>query len=169
MDLLAIISVLYQPVVLAGIFIALVLFVILWKVDSAFQGSRSWIARNPLVIDGDTIYCKRRKIRLHGIDAPEIGQFGGTEAKKYLELLVAEGPIRVKHLDTDVYGRSVACIYGRRGDLCQLMVSNGYAVASFHQDYKEVEQWARRHKRGLWKNHGIENPADWRRRQSGSR
>ena len=164
MDFSVIISVLRQPVVLAGIFIALFLCGILWKIISAVGTSRSQVFHNPLVIDGDTIYCGRRKIRLHGIDAPEIGQRGGTEAKKQLELLINRDSVRVEYLDTDIYDRSIARIHGRKGDLCRLMVSNGYAVAAFHQDYKGDEKQARRHKRGLWKKHGIEDPAVWRRR-----
>ena len=169
MDFSEIISVLLQPAVLAGVFIAFILLLILWKINSLFQAFRGQILHRPLVIDGDTIYSDRRKIRLRGIDAPEIGQRGGTEAKRQLELLVNEGPVRVEYLDTDVYDRLIARIYGRRGDLCRLMVANGYAVAAFHRDYKGDEKRARSHKRGLWATHGIENPAAWRRKHPGPR
>ena len=60
--------------------------------------SKEIINGYPKIIDGDTLVIKKLKIRLFGIDAPEIKQtcknefnenyFCGEEAKKYLNMYI---------------------------------------------------------------------------------
>jgi micrococcal nuclease len=121
-----------------------------------------YVVRNPLVIDGDTIFSDGRKIRLHGIDAPEMDQAGGAEAKAALQSLLRGRPVRIEPLDTDRYGRTVARLHTDR-DICQAMVRAGFAVASFHHDYRRDEIRARRKRTGLWARGGIDDPAAHRR------
>jgi endonuclease YncB( thermonuclease family) len=66
------------------------------------------------VYDGDTfkVKCNGRdqKIRLCGIDAPEIKQPLGIESRNYLRSLIAKASnqVIVIEMDRDKYGRSVA-------------------------------------------------------------
>jgi len=43
------------------------------------------------VVDGDTIKIKRQRIRLYGMDAPEMSQHGGARSKSHLIRLLRNG------------------------------------------------------------------------------
>lgn len=91
------------------------------------------------VIDGDTIdvmldlgfsiYHKVR-LRLYGINAPEMGTAEGREAKKFLESLIAMEPavtLRTLKDKTDKFGRYLADLRGAHGSLNRLMIDGGHA------------------------------------------
>jgi len=79
-------------------------------------------ARSPIVgvasvIDGDTLDIHGQRIRLHGIDAPESGQFCEKEGKQYrcgqraaLALVdkIGRATVRCEQRDIDRYKRIVA-------------------------------------------------------------
>ena len=62
------------------------------------------------IIDGDTIETSVRKnpVRIQGIDTPEKGQPGYSDAKKALSELLKDQKVTVTPVATDVYGRTVA-------------------------------------------------------------
>ena len=62
------------------------------------------------IIDGDTIETsvRKKRIRIEGIDTPEKGQPGYSEAKKALNQLLKDEKVTVTPVATDVYGRTVA-------------------------------------------------------------
>jgi len=62
------------------------------------------------IVDGDTIETSVRKkpVRIQGIDTPEKGQSGYSEAKKALENLLKNEKVTVSPVATDIYGRTVA-------------------------------------------------------------
>ncbi len=122
---------------------------------------------DPFVIDGDTIVSDQVRIRLHGIDAPELSQAGGAEARTHLIRLIAGGAVRIEPIGTDKFGRTVARVHARSGDLSRLMVRNGYARAAYGADYAEEETRARRGRAGLWAGPGIPSPAAHRARAAG--
>lgn len=115
------------------------------------------------VVDGDSIVANSQgrdlRIRLWGIDAPEIGQPGGPEARNRLEQLVHPGHRVVVHpVQTDRSGNILATV-GPEDDWAAnvLMVAEGHAV---HMDVddsasnaclSEAEAAARDHKMGMWK------------------
>ena len=114
------------------------------------------------VVDGDTIQIGAVHIRLHGIDAPEIGQtcegpqgtaFAcGRVATDALAALIGGAPVACAPRDTDRYGRTVArCTVAGR-DLGRAMVADGFATAyrRFAMDYADEEIAARRAGRGFW-------------------
>lgn len=73
-------------------------------------------ARVTCVVDGDTVWIRREKIRLAEIDAPEIN--GKCAAEKALARratarlieLLQSGDIRIDRTGTDRYGRTLARI-----------------------------------------------------------
>jgi endonuclease YncB( thermonuclease family) len=69
-----------------------------------------------LAIDGDTLVCNHRKIRLTNVYAAEMNQPGGTAAKKRLQAKISSGEVTLRPLGTDKYGRTLAEVYvnGRR-------------------------------------------------------
>jgi len=117
---------------------------------------------DPYVIDGDTIVSDRVRIRLSGIDAPEMSQQGGSRARTYLIRLIAGGAVRIEPIGTDRYGRTVARVHARCGDLGRIMVRDGYARAAYGTDYETEERQARSIRAGLWAGSGISSPAEYR-------
>lgn len=64
------------------------------------------------VADGDTITVldstnTQTRIRLHGIDCPEIGQDFGQVAKKHVADLIVGKIVNIEVTDIDRYGRSI--------------------------------------------------------------
>lgn len=132
------------------------------------------------VNDGDTITAfvdgRYEKIRLIGIDAPEMGQrpWGGR-AKKHLEdILSSAGPVYVEYdvEKRDKYGRILAYIKTASGRLVNAdMLRDGYAVLfTFPPNVKRVDDMisaqkqAREARLGIWGANGLtQAPVDWRR------
>ena len=126
------------------------------------------------VIDGDTIDIDGERVRLHGIDAPELGQSfwcrgrefdGGAMATAVLEALVAGVDLRCEPIERDCFGRLVAKCFSRGGiDVGRRLVASGWALAfrRYSLDYVPDETKARESFRGLWRG-TFENPWDWRR------
>lgn len=124
----------------------------------------SFTIRDALVIDGDTIWHGGQKIRLIGIDAPEIDTADGRRAKKHLEGLLAGRLIRVLPKGHDQYGRLLAVLWTGKGDVCKAMVEAGFAIASrYETQYARVMRDAERSRRGLWRHGPIADPAAHRR------
>lgn len=121
--------------------------------------SPSHDGHDPYVIDGDTIVSDGALIRLVGIDAPELSQPGGAEARSHLIRLIAGGAVRIEPLSADRYGRMVARVHARCGDLGRRMVRDGYALSYFRADYRAEEKFARKKRAGLWAGPGISSPA----------
>jgi hypothetical protein len=88
---------------------ALVLGVLLFPFAAA-AGERC------LAIDGDTLVCNHRKVRLTNVYAAELNQAGGYAAKRRLQSIIAGGDVQLRPFGTDRYGRTLAEVYvnGRR-------------------------------------------------------
>ena len=80
------------------------------------------------VTDGDTLRCGDERIRLLGIDAPEIHgcrqgrvcvRGDGNASKRSLEAMMG-GPVSVQRVGQDRYGRTLAQVYvGGRNVACE--------------------------------------------------
>jgi endonuclease YncB( thermonuclease family) len=79
------------------------------------------------VIDGDTFAYGNERIRIHGIDTPELSEPGGVEAADRLRALLQEGPVTMVSGPTDDYGRTLADVFANRRNLAQILVAEGYA------------------------------------------
>jgi len=62
------------------------------------------------VIDGDTFKTANR-IRLENVDAPEMSQSGGSDAKQKLESLISGKEVVYEEQARDKYGRIVAQVW----------------------------------------------------------
>lgn len=79
---------------------------------SLFICSCSYRSKCVRVIDGDTIVMEDKShIRLAEIDALELHQDHGMEAKHFLESLILNKEVKVNVTGSDKYGRKVAEIY----------------------------------------------------------
>jgi endonuclease YncB( thermonuclease family) len=124
-----------------------------------------------IAIDGDTLFRSGERMRLLGLDAPELGQTCtvdalpvpcGRRAREALAALVKDG-VSCRSRSRDGYGRALVTCRTTVGDLSEQMVALGEAVAAGCCRTQEVE--ARRARRGLWAG-SFDRPADWRRAHS---
>ena len=86
------------------------------------------------VVDGDTLWYQGRKIRLLAIDAPEIkGRCPNERAQaeaatRHLIVLLSTGLVRIECHGRDRYGRYLARIWTRSGEVGPTMIGAGLAV-----------------------------------------
>ena len=111
--------------------------------------------------DGDSLTVAGKRIRLFGIDAPEIDQIctrGGSrwacgqEAATQLSKLVTGMEVRCTPTGSDGFGRILARCTAGSVDVNRTMVALGYAVAfrKYSNQYASAEMTAKNNKRGLW-------------------
>ncbi|EOI6576049.1 thermonuclease family protein [Campylobacter upsaliensis] len=131
------------------------------------------------VIDGDTIellaktskenpynHIAKLKIRLYGIDAPELKQAYGKEAKEFLSALVLKQEVNLIIENKDKYDRFVGTLFLKGQDINKEMVKNGYAHAyeSFSKKYLAEQADAKMFKLGLWQDEKAVKPSEFRRK-----
>jgi endonuclease YncB( thermonuclease family) len=126
------------------------------------------------VVDGDTIHIGETKIRLHGIDAPELKQTCKTKkgqtqlcgqlAKQSLEAQVRGQQVRCEGDERDRYGRLIAVCYVGPFNINERMVADGWALAyrQYSKDYVRAENFAKARKEGMWRTEFVP-PWEWRR------
>jgi endonuclease YncB( thermonuclease family) len=124
------------------------------------------------VADGDTLRVGGVRIRLSGVDAPELSQQCGSSGRKvacgamaadWLRQRVEGREIACNPVDTDRYGRSVAVCRVRSEDVGAALVEAGWATAyrRYSLAYIGQEDRARSARRGIW-SVGFEPPAQYR-------
>ena len=135
-----------------------------------------------IVIDGDTLKIKNEKIRLSGIDSPEIkqtckkpyltisfytffknyncGEISKLKIKKYTKAKI----IKCIFSSRDRYNRLIAECYVDNKNINSWMVKNGYAIAyrKYSKKFISEEKYAKKHKLGLWQGIFI-MPEKWRK------
>lgn len=120
--------------------------------------------------DGDTITILQNKqqikVRLFGIDAPELKQPYGKKSKQFLANLIAGEVVEVDKNGKDRYKRTIGTIYLNGADINAQMVASGYAWAyrKFSKKYTAQESKAKSQKLGLWRDKEPIPPWEWRRR-----
>ena len=126
------------------------------------------------IIDGDTIILNSEKIRLYGIDTPEIKQtctdnYGhtylcGVKAKLELEKIIGSKKVSCIKKTKDRYKRSISICYVDENDINSLMVKRGWALAyrKYSKKYLKDEAIAKLNNAGMWSGKFIA-PWKWRR------
>ena len=109
------------------------------------------------VADGDSFTCKMKSgkkqfIRMSGIDAPEIKQTYGQNARHALNTALLGKTVRLKNISQDRYGRTLATVYVGNEDQNLNMVATGnawvYRRYNTQTQYFQAEELARQHKIG---------------------
>lgn len=119
--------------------------------------------------DGDTITVlqgkQQAKIRLYGIDAPELKQPYGKKSKQFLANLIAGEVVEVDENGEDRYKRTIGTVYLGGIDINAQMVANGYAWAyrKFSKKYTAQESQAKKQRLGLWRDKEPVPPWEWRK------
>ena len=133
------------------------------------QGA-SFEARVTRVSDGDSLWVRPldggapRRVRLQGIDAPEICQPGGRAARDALAARLERATVTVRPQAEDDYGRQLAVIVWRGEDINRWLVREGWAVAYTRYSWRYLPQQALAwwEGRGIWQGR-FDTPEDWRR------
>ena len=135
------------------------------------------------VVDGDTIIINEKKIRLFGIDAPELDQHCtkpwiqfnfidlnknyncGLVAKEKLKKIISKNEINCKGEKYDRYKRLIAICFKKGKDLNKWLVRNGLAInyTKYSKKYLRDENQAKREKVGLWSGE-FDEPWEWRKK-----
>lgn len=144
--------------------------------------------RVTVVHDGDTVSIRAgsfagiptrlERVRLIGVDAPELGQEPwGRRSKRQLKKLISESNwiVRVE-LDVekrDRYGRLLAYLWGRNGRLLnEELIETGYALpytvppnVKYAERLRAARTRAEGKRAGFWGADGLaERPGEWRRK-----
>ena len=121
------------------------------------------------VMEGDVIKVRKDKrtisIKLYGIDCPELKQSYGNTAKKYTSNLCLAKMVKVKVINKDKFGRTIAQIILDNGNILNTeLVKHGYAWYqkgySIDESIAKLEIEAKADYRGLWQD--PEPVAPWK-------
>lgn len=124
------------------------------------------------IADGDTftmlVNNEKIKIRLYGIDCPEKGQDFSNVAKEFLSGYVFGKTVSVKEMDTDRYGRTIGMVTIEGINVNEKLLEAGlawhYTTFDKNPAWAELEEEAKKAKRGLWVNHNPIPPWDYRKK-----
>ena len=129
------------------------------------------------IADGDTITVldstkTQHKIRLAGIDAPELKQAFGQASKKHLSDLVFDRDVILDCGKTDKYKREVCVVLvdGQDANLAQVKAGMAWWYRAYAKEqipehraqYQVAEMDAQRQRIGLWQDAEPVPPWEWR-------
>jgi micrococcal nuclease len=125
------------------------------------------------VIDGDTLRVnhegKSVKVRLYGVDCPEIKQAGGKAARALVRRLAFGRVLFIDSKGIDRYKRVIGKVYLLLGKtLSRELVKAGRCwwykrYAPHDETLAELEDEAKAEKRGLWADPNPTPPWEWRK------
>ncbi len=125
------------------------------------------------VYDGDsfTLLDEKNveyKIRLHGIDCPELKQAYGKAAKYYVSGLIYNQYVTVETDKKDRYGRNIGIVKMANGKILnEEILKNGFAWHYLEYDtnplWTDMENSAKTAKIGLWVDSSPMAPWIWRK------
>jgi len=134
----------------------------------------AYAARVSRVFDGDTVWVRPldggryRKLRIDGIDAPEICQSGGLASRDALARRVLDQVVSVSVRRHDDYGRGLAKLTHQGDDVAAWMVAQGQAWSYRWRrslgPFKDEEERARRARKGIFADAAAELPRAFRQR-----
>lgn len=100
------------------------------------------------VVDGDTLRCGAERVRLIGIDAPELpghcrpgrhcAPGDGFESKRSLAHLVDGRPVRIERYGQDHYGRTLAVAWSGGINLACAQLRSGQAIYKPQWDTRDL-------------------------------
>ncbi len=134
----------------------------------------TWSGTVTHVTDGDTLWVRPQrggapvKIRIDGVDAPEICQPHGERARAALEQRVLHQLVQVRIRAVDDYQRPLAALRLQGDDVPRWLVLQGHAWSyRYRRDagpYAAEERRARLARRGLFADAQAELPRAFRKR-----
>jgi endonuclease YncB( thermonuclease family) len=153
---------------IVDILTALVLIVAVLVVAARLREEPIVDAEGPFrAVDGDSLESATQRLRLRGIDAPELRQMCGADetvpcgrnARSALAVLTRSG-IVCRIQGTDRFGRGLATCETKTGaDVARTLVLAGHAVAD--GCCSAEEKLAQERKAGIWAT-SFQRPDEWR-------
>ncbi len=154
--------------------LCLIMCIFIGMTVAVYAETRKFKAIVERVVDGDTIvvkkqnfiFSKKYRVRLYGIDAPEIGQNFGEKAKEFCKKISKDKLVEVEVVDIDHYNRLVANVYFKDERMLNIeMLKNGFAWwyhyhAPKEKVFEKWEKFARENHFGIWKR-GEQAKAPW--------
>lgn len=140
--------------ILTSVLVGILIFSVMVNLYFLYQNSH----RNKVtkVVDGDSFEtADSRRIRLLGVDAPELGNCMGQEAKNTLQILIEGKTVRLKDLVKDDYGRLLANVFtGRRFINYEMLVNGSGHYTSvknkYHGKLRKAYSVARQNNLGIF-------------------
>jgi endonuclease YncB( thermonuclease family) len=162
----------------AVMFLHAIFMVVMIQVSTIAIASESLSSTDSYLItkvtDGDSLRAGKLRIRLHGIDAPEMKQICkaengasypcGVSARAHLiDMIQPPAEIRCQTITRDRYKRLVMRCFKAGIDLNAAMVRDGWAVAyrRYSKDYIAEENQAKASQKGLFAG-SFQKPEQWR-------
>jgi len=100
----------------------------------------TWLGVVTHVSDGDTVWVvpegrsKKVKVRIKGIDAPELCQAWGVQSREALRSHIMGQVVQVNSAELDQYGRTLGQVVWQQQDVGEWMVLQGHAWSyRFHE------------------------------------
>ena len=155
--------------------VGLLLFVLAAVVTTA--QSAELTGRVVGVHDGDTITLlvagnQQVKVRLAGIDAPELAQPYGQKAKQALSDLAFGKDARVESAGLDKYGRTLGTVYVGAMNVNAMLIQKGvawvYRQYPHPPEWERLEEFARNTSAGLWALQPDQRMPPWEWRHGGA-
>ena len=150
----------------------ILLFAVFMVGVSAAQ--EAFVGKVTFVSDGDTLWARPvsggppLKLRIDGIDAPELCQAGGADSRDNLAAFVLNQRVEVTIRRHDDYGRAVARLVFEKRDLGAQMVSSknawSYRWKGSRGLYLSEKIFKRQAKRGLFADNWPELTRNFRQR-----
>lgn len=143
----------------------------LWFIPAAPVNAQA-VSGKAVAIDGDSLDVGGTRVRLFGIDAPELDQTCkqdgsswscGQSSKEQLAALVTGQTIECQGQGVDQHARVLAVCWAGPDELNQTMVEQGWAVAyrQFSDTYVAAEIRAKAARVGIWSS-SFTNPSEYR-------
>jgi endonuclease YncB( thermonuclease family) len=125
------------------------------------------------IVDGDTLHLDGHKIRLLGIDTPEMKQYchdrddvaypcGERARDRLADMIGSADGVDCMIAGRDRYKRLLGQCFAGGVDLQEALIAEGLGVAEYTDDYREAEEEARRRKLGMWAGK-FQRPRDYRK------
>ncbi len=141
---------------------------------TAREASMIRLAGSFSVIDGDSLAKGEERLRLEGVDAPELRQTCrtqdgspmacGRDARRALQSFVESAAFACAGTKRDKYQRLLVTCHVAKLNVNRELVRRGFAVAYGNYDADEAN--ARLERRGIWAT-DFERPQNWRTSHGG--